>query len=183
LVALFVVLLPACGGGGTKEAASVRQAGGSATTAAPDGVGRGGQSGASGKSDPKGKHTTSTTAGKVGPSNTTTTTKPHVPVTMKLDLTCVRRGQSGDTQGLTVHTDPKDYVGYSTEYSDHSNEFTNLSYKSGSGYVKADENGNGRAEWKVPDNAPTGVATLHTVAEGKVGPTLTFKVVSQLDHC
>lgn len=132
----------------------------------------------------KGK-TTSTTAkpGTSGPT-TTTTTKPHVPVVMKLDKSCIRRGQAGDTQGLTVVSDdPDDIVAYSTEYSDHSNELTNKSYTTGSGYGRTDANGHLHLTWKVPDSATTGVATVHTIAEGKFGPNLTFKVVSQLESC
>jgi len=97
----------------------------------------------------------------------------------------VRRGvTTGDTQTLTVHTDPNDYVGFSTSYSNGHNEMTDPAWKDhGNGYRQADVHGNVVTSWTVPDDAPLGTATLYTIAEGKLGPQLPFTVVGQLDKC
>lgn len=185
---MLVALLPACGSGGKKAAADSSKQNVSATsTTAGGGAGGNGSTATTTKSGSKHGGTTTTakpgTAGATG--STTTTTKVHVPVTMKLSKTCVRRGlTTGDTQTLTVHTDPHDYVGFSTAYSNNHNEMTNPSWKDhGNGYRQADQNGDMTVSWTVPDDAPTGTATLYTIAEGKLGPKLPFTVVSQLDHC
>jgi hypothetical protein len=186
--ALFVAvalasLLSACGGG--KHNASVKAKNGSKDAS---GKTTGNSSSAQGATPTttKGGKTSPTTAkpGTNGPT-TTTTTKPHRPIVMKLDKTCVRRGATGDLQGLTIQTDPNDIVAWSTEYSDHSNELTHPEWQKvgGSGSGKSDANGNFHTTWHVPDDAPLGTATLHTIAEQKLGPVLTFKVVSQIETC
>lgn len=113
----------------------------------------------------------------------TTTTRAPFPVELKLEKKCVKRGSNGDTQALIAKTRPGDTVAYSTEYSDHSNELSNPSYKSGSGYGEADGKGNFRSEWKVPDNAPSGTARLHVIADNRIHPPLEFKVVGPLESC
>jgi hypothetical protein len=133
---------------------------------------------------PSGGGTTTTTAksgGQAGATTTTPTTDPSV--TMKLDRQCVRRGPTGDMQGLTVTTSPGDTVAWSTEYSDHSNEMSKPEYKTGSGYGKADDKGNFHTEWIVPIQAPPGEATLHTIAKGKLQPPLKFRVVAENESC
>jgi hypothetical protein len=185
LLAIAVLLLPACGK--DKKDSGLKADGTTATN--PDGTPADGgtattakgQSG-NGKTGTTVKGQTGTTAAG-GAGGTTTTTKPHVPVVINLDKTCVRRGSTGDTQGLSVKTDPSDVVAFSTEYSDHSNELSNQSYKTGSGYGRASTNGDYRTEWKVPDNAPTGTATLHIIAQNKIQAPVTFKVVGQLESC
>jgi hypothetical protein len=183
LLLLLLALLPACGGG-KKNAAGVKQNGTtSSSVAGSDGAAAGGTS----TTAKGGKGGTTSTTAKGGAAEatggSTTTTKPHVPVVIKLDRKCVRRGATGDSQGISVTTDPNDIVGYSTEYSDHSNELTNPSYKTGSGYGNADDKGKYHTEWKLPDNATPGTATLRVIAEGKIQPPLTFKVVDQLGKC
>jgi hypothetical protein len=120
-----------------------------------------------------------------GTGGSTTTTKPHRPVTAKLDKACVHRGAAGDEQGITVHTDPGDTVAYSTEYSDHSNEMSHPTYKTGSGYGKASSDGEYHTTWKLPEDATTGTATVHFIAENKIHDDipLTFKVAGPLDKC
>jgi hypothetical protein len=191
LVLLLISLLAAACGDKKETNASAT---GKSTTTTVDGQGAAPNGGstttttAKGSKGTKGTTTTSTTkpgdttGGTTGASTTTTTRAPF-PVKMSLEKTCVRRGSTGDTQALHVTTRPKDFVGYSTEYSDHSNELSNQSYKTGSGYQDAGEDGKVTIEWKLPDNAPTGTATLHTIADGRLQPVLTFKVVSALDHC
>jgi len=126
--------------------------------------------------------TTPTSQGQGAPGSTTTT-RPPFPVEMKLDKACVKRGANGDTQTLTVKTRAKDTVAYSTEYSDHSNELSNPEYKSGSGYGDADDDGDYKAEWKIPDTAPNGIARLHVIADGRIHSKLTFRVVGPLESC
>ncbi|HZQ26371.1 MAG TPA: hypothetical protein VFA94_01625 [Acidimicrobiales bacterium] len=187
---LLSLTLVACGGGKKSSTAALKAAGnGTTTTAAGDAASGGGGSPTTvkgSKSTAKGNGTTATTAagGGADPSSTTTT-KPHRPVTAKLDKACVHRGKAGDDQTLTVHTDPDDTVAYSTEYSDHSNELTHPAYKTGSGYGKASTDGVYVATWKVPDDAPSGTATLRFIAEGKIHNEipLTFKVVGPLESC
>ena len=151
------------GGGGT-------EGGGTGTTVTPGG---------STNTTAKGGTTQTTAAGGV----TTTSPTSDPSVTMKLDRACVRKGALGDSQGLTATTSPGDIVAWSTEYSDHSNEMSNPSYKTGSGYGKAGSDGRFHSEWKVPDNAPLGEAILHTIAKGKLQPYLRFTVVDTDGKC
>ncbi|MDQ1439663.1 MAG: hypothetical protein QOK43_3292 [Acidimicrobiaceae bacterium] len=120
-----------------------------------------------------------------GTGSTTTTTKAPFPVVMKLDKECVRKGATGDAQALNVTTRPDDTVAYSTEYADHSNELSHPQWQKvgGSGYGKASTDGKYRAEWHVPDDAPDGTATLHVIADGRIQPPITFKVVGLTAHC
>jgi hypothetical protein len=195
-VAVLVSMsLVACGGGGKKASAAKVNAdanGATTTTAAGDtGAGAGSGSAAKGSGSKGGSSTTvksgtaTTAAGGSADPSSTTTTKPHRPVTAKLDKACVRRGPTGDDQTITVHTDPDDTVAYSSEYSDHSNELSHPAYKTGSGYGKASTDGVYTATWKVPDDAPSGTATIHFIAEAKIHDDipLTFKVVGPLDKC
>jgi hypothetical protein len=146
-------------------------AGGSSTTA-PGGTGGG--SGAGG--------TATTQPG--GASGSTTTTRAPFPVKMRVEKPCVRRGATtGDVQAVIVETRPEDTVAYSTEYSDQSNEISKPEYKTGSGYGVADDKGNYRGEWRVPDTATEGMAKLHVIADGRIHSTLTFRVVSQTGKC
>lgn len=189
LVSLCLVLLSACGGG--KKDASALKTKNADNSASGGENAQGGSSGGSTTTTVKGskstgKSTSTTTkAGASSASSSTTTTKPHVPLVMKLDRQCVRRGTAGDQQGLQVHTDPGDTVAYSTEYSDHSNELSHPQWQKvgGSGYGKASSDGDYHGVWHVPDDAPTGTATLHIIAEGKIQAPITFKVVALTESC
>ena len=83
-------------------------------------------------------------------------------------------------QALTVHTTPGDTVAYSTEYSDHSNELTNPSYRTGSGAGTADATGTFHAVWLVPATAPLGIATVHLIYGGALQPSLEFEIAAPL---
>lgn len=133
---------------------------------------------------PAGSPGTTNTTAKPGDQGATTTTPTSDPsVTMKLDRLCVRRGPTGDKQGLSATTSPGDTVAWSTEYSDHTNEMSNPEYKTGSGYGKAGSDGRFHTEWIVPAQAPLGEATLHTIAKGKLQPHLKFRVVGENESC
>jgi hypothetical protein len=197
IAVLLSLSLVACGSSGAKHGVAAlkpdstpstlvgdQQAGSTVTTAPgsggpASGNGTGGTGGTGAPTTVKGGAPTNGTNG------TTTTTKPHRPVTAKLDKSCVHRGAAGDEQGITVHTDPSDTVAYSTEYSDHSNELSHPSYKTGSGYGKASTDGEYHTTWKLPEDATTGTATVHFIAENKVHDEipLTFKVAGPLDKC
>jgi hypothetical protein len=187
---MLVALLPACGSGGKKAAAdSSKQDVSASSTTVTGGASRGGKATSTTTSKSATNHGATTTTSKSGAAgssgSTTTTTKTHVPLTMKLNRTCARRGlATGDTLTLTAHTDPHDYVGYSTAYSNGHNEMTDPQWKDhGNGYVQADQNGNAEVSWTVPDDAPLGTATLYTLAQGTFGPKIPFTVVAQTDHC
>jgi hypothetical protein len=191
LVLLLVSLLAAgCGDNKKKTNASATDQSTSTTVegSANGASGNGGTTATTkkGSKASNGTTTTSTTKpGAVGATggSSTTTTRPIYPVKMSLDKPCVRRGTQGDTQSLTVQSWKNDYVAYSTEYSDKTNDLSNPEYKTGHGYEQVGDDGKVKFEWKVPDTAPTGTATLHTIADGRLQPIITFKVVSQLGHC
>lgn len=109
--------------------------------------------------------------------------QPRPRTTAAIDRACVRRGV--DTQGLTVRNARSGgYVGYSTEYSDHSNEVSNRSYTTGYGYGRTDSSGGYRATWVVPATAPAGIATLRVIYSASEQPiVLTFNVVAQTGSC
>lgn len=188
ILTFLAVLSAACGGDKKDDAVKTKDAS-SQTDAGENAQGSGdskGSTATTAKGGSKGK-TSSTTAksGSSGATSSTTTTKPHRPIVIKLDKTCVRRGLNGDLQGLNVDTDPEDTVAYSTEYSNHENELTHPQWQKvgGSGYGKADSNGKYHGTWHVPDDAPTGTATLHIIAQGAIQKPVTFKVVGQLESC
>lgn len=116
---------------------------------------------------------------------TTTTTRKPFPVEMKLGKACVKRGVTGDSQSLTVKSRPDDMIAYSTEYSDGTNEMTNPEYSKtgGTGHGDADDEGDFKAEWKIPESAPSGVARLHVIADGRIHSKLTFRVVGPTESC
>lgn len=184
LITLLIALLAAgCGDDNTGSAST------DATIRTPDEI-RKGLEAATGTSlpsvplKPGDSGTTTTTAKAGGQAAATTTTPTSDPsVTMKLDRLCVRRGPTGDMQGLTATTSPGDTVAWSTAYSDHSNEMSNPEYKTGSGYGKAGSDGRFHSQWLIPAQAPLGEATLHTIAKGKLQPVLKFRVVGEKDSC
>ncbi|MGH2830550.1 MAG: hypothetical protein ACRDJM_08695, partial [Actinomycetota bacterium] len=98
-----------------------------------------------------------------------------------LDRPCGRRGI--DLQGLTVRTArPGSHVGYSTEYSDHSNEVGNPSYQGGYGYGKVDAAGGYRATWTVPAAAPPGTATVRVIYSAS-DPAIVLTYVVAVGAC
>jgi hypothetical protein len=183
---MLVVLLGAGACGSDKPASKVKgDAAGTTTTTAPGGgstVPGGGSTSTTVKGQSgQGSTTTTTAAGGAGATSTTKTT---IPATGKLTKACVRKGPTGDDQTLQVHTTPGDMVGFSTEYSDHSNELSHPAYKTGSGYGKASTSGDYEATWKVPPDAPDGTATVHWIANGKIQEKkLTFKVIGLTGAC
>ena len=105
---------------------------------------------------------------------------PHA--TASLNRTCARRGI--DPVTVTVHTEPNQVAGYSTEYSNHTNSLTNPEYKSGGdGYGKAGPDGTYTATWVVPASAPPGDAIVHVLAVSDVQPDVPLKVVTQTGKC
>lgn len=184
LIVLLIPMLAACGSDNPKASAqgddvkTPATTGSSSETTAPGGKTATTKPGTTATTKPG-----TPTSGAAGATASSSTTRAPFPVKMSLGKQCVRRGANGDTQTLDIVTRPKDFVGYSTEYSDGSNELTNPSYKSGSGYGQADDDGKVHLEWKLPDNATTGTATLRTIADGRMQPLLHFKVVSQLETC
>lgn len=109
---------------------------------------------------------------------------PTISFTAKLDKACVRRGAIDDLQGLTVRTEPGDHVIFSTSYSDGSNELGNPSYKTGHGSGVAAK-GTFRQTWVVPEEAPTGEATVTVLTSSSGGRTreLEFTVVGKEASC
>jgi hypothetical protein len=104
------------------------------------------------------------------------------PITATLDRTCVHRGSTTELQGLTVHLRKDEPVGYSTQYSDQSNELSNQTYKTGYGYGKGGADGTFRATWVVPANAPPGPAIVSVLARGGQ-QKLPFTVAAQGGSC
>ena len=105
------------------------------------------------------------------------------PASAKLDRACIHQ-RSSELQGLTVVGRPKATIGYSTEYSDHSNELTNRSYTTGFGYGVAGPDGTYRATWAIPASAPSGVAIVHLIASaGEIQPTVSFRIVAAGGRC
>ncbi|HVL91478.1 MAG TPA: hypothetical protein VM841_14720 [Actinomycetota bacterium] len=79
-------------------------------------------------------------------------------VAASLARPCVPAGQ---TQTMTVTgLKPNEVTGYSTQYSDGSNELTNKSYTSGFGNGVAGPNGRYETTWVVPAAAPAGRAEV-----------------------
>jgi protocatechuate 3,4-dioxygenase beta subunit len=97
----------------------------------------------------------------------------------------VHRGDATELQGLTAHAAPKTTIGFSTEYSDHSNEVTNKSYTTGFGYGTTGATGVYRITWMVPAAAPVGNAVVHLIASpgSVVSPSLTFRVAAPGAAC
>jgi hypothetical protein len=108
-----------------------------------------------------------------------------------LDRTCGRRGK--DVQALNARTEPGGPVGYNTQYSDGSYYGDGHSQYSG-GYSRpaptgdpaaglfADSNGNFRAEWTIPVNAPLGNAAVRvTTQDGAF--EVTYRVVATTGSC
>jgi hypothetical protein len=182
-IALLLTLV-ACGSKKDGGPSSLASSGKTTTTTGASGSSSGPSTtsvGGSSKTSPGGG-TTGTTAAPGSSPSTTGTTTPIQP-TGKLDKSCVRKGKAGDLQTFTVHTAPKDAVGYTSKYSDGSTKFTKPAYDEGDGYGNADDQGNFTAIWHVPDIAPNGTATLSWVARGKFQTSMTFTVVSATGHC
>ena len=193
--AVLVPVLAACGGGSSHKA---KLASGQSTTTTPAAGAAAGAAaaaaaagstvpGASGGSSSNAKPRTNGAASTPGPTNAFSvqpTRQPGQPpphATASLNRTCVRRGI--DPLTLTVHTEPNQVAGYSTEYSDQSNSLSNKSYKSGDGYGKAGPDGTYTPTWVVPATAPAGEAILRVLAISDVMPEIHFTVVLQTGKC
>ena len=113
------------------------------------------------------------------------TTQPPFPVQARLEKACVRRGSTTDKQVLVVKTRPGSGIAYSTQYSDGSNEMTKPSYQKagGHGTGKADAEGNFRAEWTVPVDAPTGTAKVTVATDQRIHGPYEFRVAGELESC
>jgi hypothetical protein len=186
--AVLVPVLAACGGGSSHKA-KLASAQSTTTTTVP-GAGAAttvpGVSGGSASATKPG--TNGAPAGPGAPNAGFSVSQPRQPgqppphATASLNRTCVRRGI--DPLILTVHTEPNQVAGYSTEYSNHTNSLTNPEYKSGGdGYGKAGPDGVYTATWVVPATAPAGDAILRVLAVSDVMPELHFKVVLQTGTC
>ncbi|MHB8510817.1 MAG: hypothetical protein ACYDCC_01445 [Actinomycetota bacterium] len=105
------------------------------------------------------------------------------PVTAALALSCARAGV--DLQSLTVsNLKNGDVAGFSTQYSDSSNEMTNRSYKSGFGTGKANAAGVFEAQWKTPANAPPGKAVVLVIYSSGSSPLRpSFFVKAPTESC
>ena len=192
LITLIVALLvTACGGDSKDKGAQNASASDSTTsTTTAEGVGTGQTPGGTqsqgtpGGSNGAGGGTTTTTAARSGSQSATQDPAPDPEVHASLERDCVRKGPNGDTQALIMKSSPGDTVAWSTAYSDGTNELSNPEYKSGgSGFGKTNDVGHYKTSWKVPSTAPLGTATLHTIAKGKFGPKLTFRVVGETEKC
>lgn len=188
LLLTFLILssLAACGSKGDEKAKLAADAKNTTTTAFADNPAAPGSTvppaqGPTAGANKSGATTgTTTTPQAQGPTTPTTLVKP----TATLEPRCVRKGPSGDTITLTVHTNPDGIVGYSTKYSDGSTKFTKPAYESGDGYGRSDPvTGMYVVSWKVPTIAPDGPTILHWVTQGDFQPDLTFKIVSATGHC
>lgn len=144
---------------------------------------------ASSSDAPDGGATGSTSGGNGSPPRTS---DPEAPSTTRgkanasLDRPCVHRGSTTELQGLTV--DPHRvgfFVGYSTLYSDGSDELKNPSYKTGFGYGPTGPDGTYHTTWVVPVNAPNGVARVRVIVEhfDAVPQQPDFLVVDETGTC
>lgn len=82
-----------------------------------------------------------------------------------------------------MSTKPGATVGYSTSYSDSSNELTNRNYITGFGTGPAGPDGVFRATWVVPAQAPTGAATVHMIATSPIPGEIGFTIVPPTTTC
>jgi hypothetical protein len=98
----------------------------------------------------------------------------------------VRRGVTGDRQGITVKTDPGGPASYYTIYSDGSSiqDRPGLYQSGGQNGGFADSNGRYRDTWVVPMAAPPGRAAVKVVVAGRSTPIeLSFTVMSETGRC
>jgi hypothetical protein len=192
-VAVLAIVLAACGGGSSNKTklASARSttttpadAAGSTTTVAGGGsaaTNPGGQTITTAKGSPA----TTAPGAPGGQTPRTFSQAPDPQVTSAtLDKPCIHRGNPAELQGLNVHMLPKQTLGYETVYSDYSNGASNPSYKTGHGYGQSDDNGNFKATWVVPANAPTGKATVYLLTSPNHAPIqLPFNLVALGAKC
>jgi hypothetical protein len=173
----FAFALSACGNPGTPNATSSTPPGGTSSPTASPTAGDGSSSGTTGSPKPPKPNSTPRITGKPTPVATASGGS-----YARLDRTCARRGV--DTQGLTLHTDPKGPASYNTQYSDGSyNGDGSSHYSSGYGYGPfADDQGNWYSTWVPPADAPLGLAIVHVpTVDGLI--ELSFTIVSQIGHC
>lgn len=164
----FLILLAACGEAGrvgsgssseTQTSSPAATTTSNATTASPPAKG-----GSTATAAPRATASGSTVAGS-------------------LSLACARAG--ADTQTMTiVGLSPGQSAGYSTQYSDHSNELTNKTYTEGFGFAKADTTGRAVATWRVPSTAPPGPADVLVIwSPGSQPLTLSFTIAAPGGGC
>ena len=183
LAALMATVLAGCGGGSSHKPKLAAAGSTTTTTTAAGGEAGSGSTlpgGAGGATLPGQTATTvkgataTTVPGRPGPGQTTQHTISQQPdpqvKSAKLDRTCVHKGNPAEPQGLTVQMLPKQTLGYETVYSDYSTDASNKSYTTGSGYGQSDDNGNFRATWVVPANAPTGKTTVYLLTSPNHAP-------------
>jgi len=197
LVAVLAAVFPACGGGSShkpKLASASSTTTTSAGAAAADSSGATLPGGAPAPTTKPGGQTATTVKGSPSPTAAgnpgsapprTVSQNPDPQVkSATLDKPCIHRGNPTDLQGLTISMLPKQTLGYETVYSDYSNGASNPSYKTGHGYGQSDDQGNFRATWVVPSNAPTGKATVYVLTSPNHAPIqLPFNLVDLGAKC
>ena len=149
-IVLLLLLPAACGGGDVSSSPSHPPA-----TNASAAIGSSQPASGSGSAlDSRPKASASGSAATASPSPNASGS----PVVAKLANACRRRGE---TQALTV-TGLKagDATGFSTQYSDGSNELTNREYAAGYGSGVAGPGGTYSTTWIVPSAAPAGRAEV-----------------------
>lgn len=104
------------------------------------------------------------------------------PVNASLAKPCVPGGQ---TQTMSVSgLKANEVTGYSTQYSDGSNELTNKTYTSGYGSGVAGPNGRYETTWVVPSAAPPGRAEVLVIwASGKEPLRVSFVIPAEGQVC
>lgn len=118
------------------------------------------------------------TSATVKPRATATSSSPGVAaVRGELTAPCLR---PGERQILTVTgLKPKETTGFSTVYSDGSNEITNKTYMQGFGGGPADNAGTFRMAWRVPTEAPDGQATVSVIWSRSTQPMRLSYVIAE----
>jgi hypothetical protein len=178
-LAVLALVGAGCGSSSTSNATPTSSPASESTGSSP-------ASSSAGPIDPKASDSEATTtgAGSDASDGSDSSSSGEVPATATLARACARAGVPGDAQTLTVSgAAPDELVGYSTAYSDHSNELTNPSYTSGYGYGPAGADGVYRATWTVPANAPAGTAMVGLVSGGPIQESVSFLVVASTGTC
>jgi hypothetical protein len=105
---------------------------------------------------------------------------PRANAVASLDSACALPSQP---QGLTVRAAPGDAVAYQTSYADGSSSMTKA-YASGMGSGNVGPDGEFRASWIVPADAPTGPAVVHYLSRsGRPAGELGFVVAGGAGNC
>ena len=169
-VAALLLALAACGGAGGDGAdgAAGSPAAAGSSSPSPTTVARPGESAPPGVAS----------GGGITPSAQASAST----VTATLAEPCVARGE---TQTMIVAgLKAGEVTGYSTQYSDGSNELTNKEYTSGFGSGVAGQDGRHTAVWVVPTAAPPGRAEVLVIwASGKAPIRVSFAIPAEGQVC